>query len=138
MKLQVKRRRSRIEITPMIDVIFFMLIFFFMFATFKQAQTGVEVQLPKTVHIGNNEQNMVVISIDKNARIFFGKEAVSLEELRQQVQQELANDSTTRFIIKPDGDVPYKQIIMVTDILASEGVVKPLWGVDRQQLFRAE
>lgn len=134
MKLQIKRRVPRIEIVPMIDVLCFMLIFFFIFSTFKSDQTGVEVDLPKAVHLGQTEQNTVVISIDHNAQVFFGEEPVSLTVLENRIAGELSHNRQTRFIVKPDASVPYRAIIAVTDILASYGVDKPLWGVDRQQM----
>lgn len=134
MKFQVKRRHPRIEIVPMIDVIFFMLIFFFLFSTLKEAQTGVEVDLPKTVHLGQTEQNTVVISIDANSQIFYGQDQVGLTDLEYQIKNSLQDERETRFIVKPDAVVPYQAIIAVTDLLASHGVDKPLWGVDRQKM----
>jgi biopolymer transport protein ExbD len=134
MKLQVKRRQPRIEIVPMIDVLCFLLIFFFLFSTLKEAQTGVEVNLPKTVHLGQTEQTTVVISIDANSQIFYGEDPVGITELQYRVGKSMQRDRTTRFIVKPDAVVPYQAIIEVTDILASQGVDKPLWGVDRQKM----
>ncbi|HOP73486.1 MAG TPA: biopolymer transporter ExbD [Bacillota bacterium] len=134
MKLQIKRRVPRIDIVPLIDVLCFMLIFFFIFSTFKSAQTGVEVDLPKTVHLGQTEQNTVVISIDHNVQVFFGEEPVSMAVLGDRIAEELSRNRETRFIVKPDASVPYRAIIAVTDALASFGVDKPLWGVDRQQM----
>jgi len=131
---EVKRRRPRIEIVPMIDVITFLLVFFFLFSTLKQGQTGIEVNLPKTAYSGAQEQNLVVISIDGNSELYYGKNPVTLARLKEKVKADLSKEAQTRFIIKPDGAVPYREIIRVTDILAGEGVNKPLWGVDRRQI----
>lgn len=137
MKLQVKRKKPRLEITPMIDVIFFMLVFFLLFSTLKTAQTGVEVELPKTVNMGETEQNTVVVSITKDERVFYGKEPVGIEELERKVQQELRQDPASRFIVKPDATVPYLELIKVMDVLAGAGVKQPLLGVDRRQIPKA-
>ena len=134
MKLQVKRKRPRIEIVPMIDVIFFMLVFFMIFATFKTAQTGVKVDLPKTTHLGENEQNTAVISITRDGRVFFGKQEVSLAELRVKTATVLQKDQGSQFVIKPDATVGYQDLIKVMDIMAEAGVTHPLLGVDRQQI----
>lgn len=134
MKFEVKRKRPRVEIVPMIDVITFMLVFFFMFSTLKDAQTGVEVNLPKTIHTGQTQDNLVVISIDQSSQVFFGEKPVTMDLLKESVANELIKDGTTRFIVKPDGSVPYEEIIQVTDVLASQGVSQPMWGVDRQQM----
>jgi biopolymer transport protein ExbD len=137
MKLEIKRKRPRIELVPMIDVIFFLLVFFMMFSTLKTAQTGVDVDLPKTVHTGLPQQNTVVISIDKNSRFFYGKEPFKLSELKDRVTLELAKDPATRFIINPDAVVPYHDLIQVMDLLAGAGVEHPFWGVVREQMPRA-
>lgn len=134
MQFQIKRRQPRIEIVPMIDVLCFLLIFFFLFSSFKEAQTGVEVNLPKTVHLGKTEQSTMVISIDAGSQVFYGQEPVSLAQLAFRVRNSLQKDRETRFIVKPDAAVPYQEIIRVTDILASQGVTNPLWGVDRQKM----
>jgi biopolymer transport protein ExbD len=134
MEFKIKRRQRKIEIVNMIDIMFFMLIFFMLFSTFDKAKTGIEVEVPKTVNIGETKQNTTVISIDQHAQVFWGADPVTLEQLKLHVREELSKDATTRFVIKPDAQVPYEELIQVTDSLASEGVYKPLWGVDRQQM----
>jgi biopolymer transport protein ExbD len=134
MEFQIKRRRGRIEIVPMIDIMFFMLVFFMLFSTLDKAKTGIEVELPKTVNIGAAKTNTVVISINKDGQFFFGQNQVNLDQLQTEIRREIVKDPRTRFIIRPDETVPYGDIIRVTDLLASEGIYKPLWGVDRQQM----
>ncbi len=134
MNLQVRKRRGRVDVLPMIDVMFFMLVFFMLFMTFKQAQTGVEVDLPKAMHMGQDKQNTVVISIDKEQKVYYGKKGIQLNELAQVVKDEARKDATVRFVIRPDAAVAYQDIVRVMDILAAAGVDKPLWGVDRNQI----
>jgi biopolymer transport protein ExbD len=134
MIFQVKRRRPRIEIVPMIDVIFFMLIFFFLFSTLKTNQSGVEVNLPKTVNIGKSQLNTVVISITKEKKIYFNKELIGLAELERKAAEELRQNPGSRFVVKPDAKVAYVELIKVMDALAGVGVEQPLLGVDRRQI----
>ncbi len=131
---QINRRRPRIELVPMIDVVFFILFFFLMFSTLKTAQTGVPVNIPKTTHLGRPENNTIVVTIDKNYRVYYGTEAVNLHDLNRRVGAELKKDDETRIIIKPDASVPYQELIRVMDSLAAIGVRQPLLGVDRQQI----
>jgi biopolymer transport protein ExbD len=135
-KIQTKRRRPRIEIVPMIDVMFFMLVFFLLFSTLKSAQTGVEVELPKAVHLGQTEQGPVIVNIDKDFRILIGQDTLSSGELGDRIGAELRKDPQARFIIKPDSVVPYRELIKVMDIMSGAGVKKPLLGVDRQEIPR--
>jgi biopolymer transport protein ExbD len=132
MDLRIKRKRSRIEIVPMIDIMFFMLVFFMLFSTLKSAQTGVEVELPKTLHLGQTAQNTVIISITKDNSLFFGKDPVTADGLAGRAQQELQYDGSTVFVVKPDASVPYGELVKVMDALAGAGVERPLLGVERE------
>ena len=134
--IQIKRKRPRIEIVPMIDVMFFMLVFFLLFSTLKSAQSGVEVELPRTLHLGQTEQNVIIVNIDKELRTFIGKKQVDSNELGERINAALQKDPQARIVIKPDAAVPYRNLINVMDILAGTGVNKPLLGVDRRQIPR--
>ena len=129
---KIERKHPRIELIPMIDIMFFMLVFFMLFATFKTAQTGVAVELPKTLHLGQTKQNTIVISFDKNKQLFFGKEMVQLDGLGDKVRNELRDDQTTIFIVKPDTSTSYGDLIRIIDVIAGAGVDKPLLGVERE------
>ena len=134
MKLQIKRRQPRLELVPMIDVMFFMLIFFMLFSTFNTAQSGVPVELPKTIQLGAVKTNSIVISINKDSQIFLGKQRLDLNELAEKVRLELQKNPKTDVIINPDTIVSYGELIKVMDTLSGAGVEKPLLGVDRKQI----
>ena len=137
MNLQVKRRRPRIELVPMIDVLFFMVVFFMLFSTMNGAQTGVPVDLPKALHLGDVTQNTLVISITSDSQLYLGKQLLGLDELKATSGKQLQNDPATRVIVRPDAVVSYQEIVQVMDALASVGVERPLLGVDRQQIPNA-
>ena len=137
MKLQISRRRPRIELVPMIDVMFFMLVFFMLFSTINGAQTGIPVDLPKALHIGDIDENTLVISITAESQIYLGKQLLDLTGMREQVGQQMKSNPAIRVIIRPDAAVSYKEIVAVMDNLASVGVQRPLLGVDRQQIPNA-
>jgi len=105
-----------------------------LFASFEKAkQTGVKVELPKALHIGQAEQSTILIGIDEQAQVFLGSKQVTLKELKQELGLTLKRAPQTQFIIKPDRSVTYAEIVKLMDTLAEVGVEKPLWGVDRQK-----
>lgn len=124
------------ELVPMIDVMFFILIFFMLFATFNTDRAGVPVELPKTVQLGSMKSNAVVVSINKDSELFLGKQKVSIPEIVATVRSELRKDPKTDVIINPDKVVSYGELIKVMDALSGAGVQKPLLGVDRRQMPR--
>lgn len=131
MKFQINRRRSRIELVPMIDVMFFMVIFFMLFSTLNSAQNGVAVDLPKALQLGEPKNNSVVISINKDSQLFIGKQKINLTGLGERIRLELGKDPKTNVIINPDTVVSYGELIKVMDVLAGAGVQRPLLGVTR-------
>ena len=137
MNLQIKRRRSRIELVPMIDVLFFMLVFFMLFSTINGSEAGVAVQLPKVLHMGEAANNSLVITITADSQVYLGKQQIEMSKLRQQVGLQLQKDRETQVIVRPDAAVTYEKIVKVMDVLAGIGVEKPLLGVDRQQIPNA-
>ncbi|HBF37508.1 MAG TPA: hypothetical protein DDW50_09335 [Firmicutes bacterium] len=137
MNLQIKRRKSRIELVPMIDVLFFMLVFFMLFSTINGSQTGVAVRLPKALHLGNTANNSLVVTIAADSQIYLGKQKIGINSLKQQIGRQIQKDPATQVIVRPDATVTYERIVKVLDSLASAGVEKPLLGVDRQQIPNA-
>lgn len=134
MNLQIKRRRPRIELVPMIDVLFFMLVFFMLFSTINGSEAGVPVQLPKVLHMGNAANNSLVVTITAGSQVYLGKRHIGINQLKQMVGLELQKDPATQVIVRPDAAVPYEKIVKVMDVLADTGIEKPLLGVDRQQI----
>ncbi len=134
MNLQIKRRRPRIELVPMIDVLFFMLVFFMLFSTINGSEAGVPVQLPKVLHMGEAANNSLVVTITAGSQVFLGKRQIEINQLKQLVGLELQKDPATQVIVRPDAAVTYERIVKVMDVLADTGVEKPLLGVDRQQI----
>ncbi len=134
MNLQIKRRRPRIELVPMIDVLFFMLVFFMLFSTINGSEAGVPVQLPKVLHMGNAANNSLVVTITAGSQVYLGKRQIKINQLKQLVGLELQKDPAVQVIVRPDAAVAYERIVKVMDVLADTGVEKPLLGVDRQQI----
>ncbi len=134
MNLQIKRRRPRIELVPMIDVLFFMLVFFMLFSTINGSEAGVPVQLPKVLHMGDAANNSLVVTITADSQVYLGKRQIEINQLKQLVGLEMQKDPATQVIVRPDAAVTYERIVKVMDVLADTGVEKPLLGVDRQQI----
>ena len=91
--MRIQRRslkKARIEIIPMIDTIFFLLVFF-MISTLSMAQyRGMPVNLPKAASGQQSPAESAAITIDKQARLFLNKQAVDKAALGNLLRQELA------------------------------------------------
>lgn len=134
MKLVYKKRKGRIEILPMIDVIFFLLIFFMVYGTLETQRTAMKIDLPKTVHVGDPATPTLIVSIREDDTIWLGEKEITLDELPTKVQTEFQRDPKTTVVLHPQRRVAYERLVSVMDRLAEVGVDHPLLGVERKKL----
>lgn len=80
---------SQINIAPLMDMVFILLIFFVVTTVFVE-ETGVEVQRPSAVSAQSLERNSILIAITRDGRIVYGGEERSLNGVRAIVARELA------------------------------------------------
>lgn len=132
MKLQIKSRRARIEMLPMIDVICFLLFFFMIYGTLDTTESAVPVELPKTIHVGDEAQPTLIVTIRNDATIWIGESQVSMDELKQRARTTLQGNPETTVVLHPERNVMYEDLVSVMDGLADAGVRSPMLGVERK------
>ncbi len=128
--MQFKRRRelkrTRIEIIPMIDTIFFLLVFFMLSSLALTRLNGLPVDLPKTRTAPSQKPTEITISIDKTRQIFVNREGVSQANLptllRQKLKSENADFATATLIINADQSVPHGLVVSCIDQARAVGV----------------
>lgn len=110
------RRPAEIDITPLIDVLFMLIIFFVLTASF--AQGRLEVQLPSGEGRSGGMEGAVLLTVDRRGKIYWRDRLVTREELRA-----LASESKEReVLVAGDKDVPYGAVAEVLSILRGRGV----------------
>lgn len=112
----MKRRESLTpDITPLIDVVFILLIFFIVSSVFKKEELALTLNLPdsnaKEIEV-EMKQLSIELSLDKLA--YMGKE-LSFEEFEKQIATVKKKDQD--IIIRIDQNVPYEKVVKVLDIL---------------------
>jgi biopolymer transport protein ExbD len=126
MRLQRNRnfKKARIEIIPMIDTIFFLLVFF-MISTLSMARfTGVQVNLPKAASGSQPPTETVVISLTKEGQLFFNKVEASEKSLRQSLGAELAKNPELLVVVNADDDVRHGKVVEIMDQARQTGATK--------------
>ncbi len=117
-------KHARIEIIPMIDVIFFLLVFFMLFATFETRGTGISVDLPKATTATAQQYEQIIITITRTGQHYFNDKIVSRNELEAYIAGGLREDPSTPVIIKADKEVQYERIVNVMDMVGKAGGYK--------------
>lgn len=115
------KKRPRIDIVPMIDVIFFLLVFFMLFTTFKTTPYGIDLQLPKATNVVKTQSVDILIHITSDGRLYLKDRPVTIEELKSQVKLQLANKPNTTVILKADENAKYRSLVQVMDAVSQVG-----------------
>jgi len=117
-------KRARIEIIPLIDVIFFLLATFLLFTLALNKSNGVKVTLPvsETGDIFNPEG--VTISVTDEGAIAWNQDMITLDEFQQRLLAEYKKDPDTRILINGDEHAFFAQAIYVFDESRKAGFKK--------------
>jgi len=125
--MRIQRRsikKARIEIIPMIDTIFFLLVFF-MISTLSMSQfKGVPVNLPKAASGQQAPAESAAITIDKDGRLFLNQQAIDKAVLGEALRQELAKNAEMLIVINADDGVQHGQVVEVMDVARGANVAK--------------
>ena len=126
MRLQRKGnlKKARIEIIPMIDTIFFLLVFFMISTLSMSRFTGVQVNLPKAASGSQPPTEAVVISLTKDNQLFFNKTQMPVDLLRESLRTELAKNSELLVVINADDGVEHGKVVEIMDQARQTGVTK--------------
>src|ERR1700751_5603221 len=103
--MQIRQRpikRARIEIIPMIDVIFFLLVFFMVSSLAMTKINSLPVALPKTSSSPEAIQQNVVLTIKKDGSIFINKPPANLDSLGQQLAYEMHDNPQDSVVVNAD------------------------------------
>ncbi len=114
------RRNAILDISPLIDVVFLLLIFFMVSTTFLE-EAGLPLNLPSSVSKGIKKQQNVVVTITEAGEIFVGKTAASPDDLTRIITEELANAEKKEVIIKADKEARYDLVYRVMDASRQAG-----------------
>jgi biopolymer transport protein ExbD len=125
--MRIQRRnpkKARIEIIPMIDTIFFLLVFF-MISTLSMSQyRGMPVNLPKAAASQQAPAESAAITIDNQGRLFVDKQPVEKEMLGDLLRRQLADNADLLVVINADDGVEHGRVVEVMDIARGANVAR--------------
>jgi biopolymer transport protein ExbD len=118
-----------IGLIPLIDCIFFLLMFFMVATSFKQdkpekPRKELPVVLPAaqaSLDAARAAAAPLVLAVDQKGRVYVGNERVSVQGLHDVLKREAARDPQRRIRIDGDEQVPYQHIVHVLDLCQFEG-----------------
>ena len=119
----VRRKHSRIEIVPLIDIMFFLLASFMMISLSMDQNQNIKVNLP-TVTDAKSEKivNQVIITITKNNGVYLGDKGVTLKDLQAKMATMHSYNPDLTVVLFSDKSVSFEKIVAVLGILNGAGV----------------
>lgn len=128
-KKEVKLESGALDITPLIDVVFLLLIFF-MLTSSSIMQPAIRVRLPR-VHVASSvEVQKLEITIDDSDRLYIGKRPVTMEELTAVVKDWAVRKANLPVLIRGDEDASLGCVVRVWDICKAAGITKLRIGTE--------
>lgn len=116
-----RKRRNSPDITPLIDVMFFMLVFFMVFSTIKTEPMGLDVELPRAVTGTAQTSTSFEVLVDKSGSFYVAGRQVSGAELEQQFIERVRVNPDIFVIVKADKEVRYEHVVKALDHLRGVG-----------------
>lgn len=111
-------------IVPMIDIIFFLLVFFMMNSLETVAQKSLSVQLPAAQQATQQKQNPVIMTLDSEGHIVIDSKPYSFEDAKGILQTKLAVNHDMAVLLQADKRTQHGQVVAIMDMLKSLGVKK--------------
>jgi len=111
---------SLVDIAPLIDVVFILLIFFLVTATFVQP-TGVEVNKPQASHVKSLAPQSLRVSIVPSGALYAGGERLDLRTFRQRAAKFAKRHPDGAVIVVPDEAASAGRLVRVMDVARDAG-----------------
>jgi biopolymer transport protein ExbD len=112
---------SAIDITPMLDVVFIMLIFFIVTATFVK-EAGIDVNRPNAATAVRQEKANILIAINENNEIWIDRRRVDIRAVRPNIERLHAENPQGSVVIQADKESKTDTLIKVMDAARSANV----------------
>ena len=129
-KKQRKKKSSdgaTLDLTPIVDVVFNLLIFFALSLNFAATSGGINVKLPSATSAEPVKIEQLTINLTKDGGIVYNDDTIDESELKKKLQE--VEDKESLVIIRADNDVPHGKVVEIMDIAKSEGLSKLAFAV---------
>ncbi len=123
----MKRRSLGIEkapeimIIPMIDIVFFLLVFFMLSTLYMNTEQQIPLSLPKASTSTAKTVEPMTISLTADRKVYLNDKELSKEQLKQELKVIVANEPNQAFVVRASKDIVYQEVVLVLDELKVQG-----------------
>lgn len=118
---------ATIEITPVIDMVFLLLIFFLAATTFQQTEREMQIALPTAISGGPISVSLreLVVNVDAQGVFFVGGQELEIDDLRTIVTEAVAQNPDQKVTVRGDRAASYASIVQALDVIKASGIHEP-------------
>lgn len=132
-------RKTRLEIIPLIDVMFFLLASFMMVSLTMTKQQTIKVSLPVAAASENDfKPDMINLAVNATGDVFMDTQAITLPELVRKLEERRAVDAETPVYISGDADTRHADMVKVLDQARRAGFTKVAFNVKAEPVTEAK
>ena len=116
-----------LDLTPVIDMVFNLLIFFLVATTFQQTEREMKIALPvaqSTLPVTTMLRE-IVLNVDVDGNVIIGGQPKPLEEVKTLVTDAVSANPEQKVTIRGDRQVPYGLLVRVLDVCKGSGIQEP-------------
>jgi biopolymer transport protein ExbD len=116
-----------LELTPLIDMVFLLLIFFLVATTFHQEEREIQIALPAAASAGpiSTMLREVIVNVDEQGQILVGGRRMSVEDLRTLITEAVEVNPEQKVTVRGDRRTAYDNVVKVLDVCKGSGVQEP-------------
>lgn len=123
MKLSINiQKKARIEMLPLIDIVFLLLVFFIYAMLSMAVHRGIPVSLPVSSSAKTNKQLLISVSVKANGNIFADKKKVSLNSLSGVLNSMSKTNEESGVLLFADRTISYQRLYEVLDQIRESGI----------------
>ena len=126
MKLRNYRETKQpdLNIIPMIDIMFFLLVFFMLSTMYMVEQKTIPVNLPQATSAAIDNKTNFTVTLKDDGSIYLEDQQTDIQTLLMQATKEQKNNPSFAIIIRADKDINYDKVVSFIDTLKKAGITR--------------
>jgi len=114
------RIHSHLDIAPLIDIVFLLLVFFMLTSTFMVPE-AIELELPESSSAQVSDITPIVVSVNQTGQLALNGERIELEQLRAAIEPLIKQNADAPITLKSDASTRVQQLLQVMDEIRAAG-----------------
>jgi biopolymer transport protein ExbD len=122
MKLHLRQPKARIEMLPLIDIVFLLLVFFIYAMLSMAVHHGMPVKLPASATAALERENALSVTVKADGSLFIDREPVALADLAARLMEKARPGESPAVLVFGDRSLPYQSLFQVLDHIRLAGI----------------